>query len=100
MNLIPVVAASGGRQYQPEAITNASDDASVTANAQASLDAATAAKDAAEEELEAACAQAARESFYAGSRAELVATIDGLVKTITRLEGEIEFHTRAIAGLA
>jgi hypothetical protein len=83
----------------PETRARQADDAVVVTHVELLLEAATTAKAAAVAALEVACAQAAREKYCAGSDSRLSGEIHALAASITDLDGEIEWHTRTIAGL-
>jgi hypothetical protein len=104
MNLIQpatagVSAAASARLGQPETLTATTHDVVLEARAQAALDAANTAKTTASTALTALIAQAERERAVVGTNARLVGAIEAKVADITRLEGEIEYWTRAVAGL-
>lgn len=82
------------------ALTVASDDTAVHAYIETLFYAAEAARNTAAEELEAACAKAARERVYGGGPTqETDATVSELANTIARLDGEIAFYAAALVGL-
>lgn len=100
MNLIfqPSPGGKGGTIDQPLG-GKTLDDATVLVFVTAKRTAKNSEKTVALDELNAACAQAEREEAMLGSGSQTTGTIQQLVATITRLEGELEHLDRAYTAL-